>query len=74
MNENVQIINLDDYIQTGEGGTALTYTRKDGRSLAIDEATKRLLPYYAAKVPYMFDMIFSAPMPDVALQKIVKLF
>lgn len=34
MNENVQIINLDDYIQTGEGGTALTYTRKDGRSLA----------------------------------------
>ena len=41
---------------------------------AIDEATKRLLPYYAAKVPYMFDMVFSAPMPDVALQKIVKLF
>ena len=27
-----------------------------------------------AKVPYMFDMIFSAPMPDAALQKIVKLF
>ena len=41
---------------------------------AIDEATKRLLPYYAAKVPYMFDMIFSAPMPDAALQKIVKSF
>ena len=41
---------------------------------AVDEATKRLLPYYAAKVPYMFDMVFSAPMPDVALQKIVKLF
>ena len=38
------------------------------------EATKRLLPYYAAKVPYMFDMIFSAPMPDVALQYIVKIF
>jgi hypothetical protein len=28
MNENIQIINLDDYIQTGEGGTALTYTHK----------------------------------------------
>ena len=41
---------------------------------AIDEATKRLLPYYAAKVPYMFDMVFSAPMPDAALQNIVKLF
>ena len=41
---------------------------------AIDEATKRLLPYYAAKVPYMFDMIFSAPMPEAALQKIVSLF
>ena len=41
---------------------------------AIDEATKRLLPYYAAKVPYMFDMVFSAPMPDVALQNIVRLF
>jgi hypothetical protein len=41
---------------------------------AIDEATKRLMPYYAAKVPYMFDMVFSAPMPDAALQKIVQLF
>ena len=28
------VVNLDDYIQTGEGGTALTYTHKDGRSLA----------------------------------------
>lgn len=41
---------------------------------AIDEATKRLLPYYAAKVPYMFDMIFNAPMPDAALQKTMKNF
>jgi uncharacterized protein (TIGR02172 family) len=40
---------------------------------AVDEATKRLLPYYAAKVPYIFDMVFSAPMPDAALQNIVKL-
>ena len=27
-------INLDDYIQTGEGGTALTYNHKDGKTLA----------------------------------------
>ena len=34
MSEAVQRINLDEYIQTGEGGTALTYTKKDDRSLA----------------------------------------
>lgn len=27
-------INLDEYIQTGEGGQSLTYTRKDGKSMA----------------------------------------
>ncbi|MBQ7254527.1 MAG: TIGR02172 family protein, partial [Bacteroidales bacterium] len=27
-------INLDDYVQTGEGGTALTYNHKDGKTLA----------------------------------------
>jgi len=41
---------------------------------AIAEATRKLMPYYAAKVPYIFDMVFNAPMPDAALQKIVKLF
>lgn len=30
----VERIDLDDYVQTGEGGTALTYTRKDGKTLA----------------------------------------
>ena len=34
MSEETQRINLDDYIQSGEGGTALTYTKKDGLSLA----------------------------------------
>ena len=34
MTETVQTINLADYTQTGEGGTALTYTHKDGLSLA----------------------------------------
>ena len=32
--KEIQKINLDDYIQTGEGGTALTYTNKDGKTLA----------------------------------------
>ena len=31
---DVKRINLDDYIQTGEGATALTYTSKDGKTLA----------------------------------------
>jgi len=30
----VQTIHLDDYVQTGEGGTAQAYTHKDGRTLA----------------------------------------
>ena len=34
MMSQYQQINLEDYIQTGEGGQALTYTRKDGGSLA----------------------------------------
>ena len=34
MNEEILRINVDDYIQTGEGGTALTYTKKDGKTLA----------------------------------------
>ena len=28
MSEEIQGINLDDYIQTGEGGTALTYIKR----------------------------------------------
>jgi len=43
MNEELQRINLDDYIQTGEGGTALTYSHKDGKTLA-----KLFMPSVAA--------------------------
>ena len=32
--DEVQRINLDDYVQTGEGGTSLTYNHKDGKTLA----------------------------------------
>ncbi|MBP5770856.1 MAG: TIGR02172 family protein [Bacteroidaceae bacterium] len=34
MENNIQKINLEDYIQTGEGGTALTYNHKNGKTLA----------------------------------------
>lgn len=33
-NNEFQKIDLDDYVQTGEGGTALAYTHKSGKSLA----------------------------------------
>jgi len=43
MSTEVQRINLDDYIQTGEGGTALTYNHKNGKTLA-----KLFMPSMAA--------------------------
>ena len=39
-----QKINLDDYVQTGEGGTALTYSKKDGRTLV-----KLFMPGFGAQ-------------------------
>ncbi len=32
-------INLEDYIQTGEGGTALSYNHKEGKTLAKPSAS-----------------------------------
>ncbi len=43
MMSEMQTINLEDYVQTGEGGTALAYTHKNGRSLA-----KLYLPGFTA--------------------------
>jgi len=43
MKEEVQRIDLNDYVQTGEGGTALTYSHKDGKTLA-----KLFMPSMAA--------------------------
>ena len=40
----------------------------------LGDYTRRLIPYYFAKVPYVYDMAYHAPLPDVALQNIVKLF
>lgn len=42
--DNIERINLDDYVQTGEGGTALTYNHKEGGTLA-----KLFLPSMAAE-------------------------
>ncbi|KWW28648.1 MAG: hypothetical protein AUK63_1823 [bacterium P3] len=41
--DEVQMINPEDYFQTGEGGTALTYNHKDGKTLA-----KLFMPGFAA--------------------------
>ena len=32
--EKYQSLDLNDYVQSGEGGTALTYSSKDGKTLA----------------------------------------
>ena len=64
-----ETIDLNDYIQTGEGGTAQAYTRKDGKSLA-----KLYNPGFEAdKVPYVYDMAYHTSLPAEALQKIVLL-
>ena len=34
VNSKYSLISLDDYVQTGEGGTALTYNNKNGKTLA----------------------------------------
>ena len=32
--QQYETIDLNDYIQTGEGGTAISYSKKDGKTLA----------------------------------------
>lgn len=40
----------------------------------LEAYTRRLFPFYAAKVPYVFDMAYHTSLPAEALQKIVQLF
>lgn len=40
----------------------------------LEAYTRRLFPFYAAKVPYVFDMAYHASLPAEALQKIGQLF
>ncbi|MBR5936509.1 MAG: TIGR02172 family protein [Bacteroidaceae bacterium] len=64
--ENYERINLDEYIQTGEGGTALTYNHKDGKALA-----KLFMPGVAADTAerefkvnrVVYDMCIPTPRP-----------
>jgi len=51
MTEGVQRIDLNDYVQPGEGGTALTYNHKDGKTLA-----KLFMPGFAADTTRLPDM------------------
>ena len=39
----------------------------------LEAFTKRLFPFYAAKVPYVFDMAYHTSLPDEALQKIIQM-
>lgn len=40
---------------------------------ALGAYTQRILPFYAAKVPYVYDMAYHTALPDAGLQKIIKL-
>lgn len=66
MTEEMQRINLDDYSQTGEGGTALTYNHKDGKTLAklfmpSVTADNALREFRTSQVVY--DLGLSTPKP-----------
>lgn len=64
--ESYEIINLDEYYQTGEGGTALSYNHKDGKTLA-----KLFMPGVAAETAerefkvnrMVYDMGLPTPKP-----------
>ena len=36
----------------------------------LGDYTKRLIPYYAAKVPYVYDMAFHVALPDDSIQRV----
>jgi len=64
--DNYEIINLEDYIQTGEGGTAVSYTHKSKNTLAKlykpgFEADRARAEFYTAKT--VFDMGIPTPEP-----------
>ena len=42
-------------------------------SEALETYTKRLFPFYAAKVPYVFDMAYHTTLPAEALERIIKM-
>ena len=38
---------------------------------ALETYTKRLFPFYAAKVPYVFDMAYHSSLPAESIQRLV---
>ena len=40
----------------------------------IAEATKRLLPFAAAKAPYVFDMAYHKPLPEASQAMLIQRF
>jgi len=42
--------------------------------LAIDEASKRLLPFTAAKIPYVVNLVGYGRMSDAVLEGLIKMF
>jgi uncharacterized protein (TIGR02172 family) len=40
---------------------------------ALGEFTKRILPFYAVKLPYIYDMSYHAPLPEIAFQKVINM-
>lgn len=64
--DNYEIINLEDYVQTGEGGTAVSYTHKSKNTLAKlykpgFEADRARAEFHTAKT--VFDMGIPTPEP-----------
>ena len=43
-------------------------------TINLEAYTRRLFPFYAAKVPYVFDMAYRTSLQAEALQRIVQLF
>lgn len=61
-----ELINLNDYVQSGEGGTALSYTHKDGKTLAKlykpgFEADRAKAEFFTART--VFEMGIPTPEP-----------
>lgn len=62
MNDNFQTINLDEYVQTGEGGTALTYNHKDGKTLA-KLFTLRVAAETAVREFHINEVVYDSGLP-----------
>ena len=85
MKEEMQRIDLNDYVQTGEGGTALTYNHKDGKRMMklyaeympISEPERELAQSWAIMdlglhIPRAFRLVTDGKRVGVEFERIVK--